>query len=406
LSYYILTLFGWLRDILRATGLEKKKAAKDPNPSNFPPLYSHYENFYKKNMFIRGQDIMNRPISSVPGANIKIAERHTDDYNWSFRLTGRHIDALNLGSYNYLGFAENDGICSQEAIESIHKYGIASCSSRQEFGNLQLQNELENLMRKFLGVEECITFGMGFATNSLNIPALIDKHCLIFSDSLNHTSIVLGCRLSGAKVVPFKHNDCKDLERKIREHIINGKKNSKRLNTDWKKIFIIIEGIYSMEGSIAPLREFIALKKKYKAYLYLDEAHSIGALGPTGRGVVDYWGCDPNDVDILMGTFTKSFGSAGGYIAGSKDLINHVRLNSHAQCYASSMSPPVIQQIISSIRVIMGLDGTNDGRLRIERLRSNGHYFREKLKQMGFIVYGNNDSPIVPLMVFMPAKLV
>ena len=160
-----------------------------------------------------------------------------------------------------------------------------------------------------------------------------------------------------------------------------------------------------MEGSIVNLPKIIELKKKYKAYLYLDEAHSIGALGTHGRGVTDYWNCNPKDVDVLMGTFTKSFGSAGGYIAGTSKLINHIRNCSHANCYASSMSPPIAQQILSSLRIIMGKEDSLDGQKRIKQLAWNSHYFREKLVKMGFIVYGNNDSPVVPLMIYMPAKI-
>jgi serine palmitoyltransferase len=196
--------------------------------------------------------------------------------------------------------------------------------------------------------------------------------------------------------------DIEDLETLLRESIINGQDRTHR---PWRKILIIVEGVYSMEGTIVRLPEVISLKKKYKAYLYLDEAHSIGAVGPTGRGVVDYWGCDPNDIDILMGTFTKSFGSCGGYIAGHRRLINHIRMNSYANCYASSMSPPIAQQIISSLRVISGEDGSGEGQRRIQQLAWNTHYFRERLIQMGFIVYGNNDSPVVPLMLCMPIKI-
>uniref|UniRef100_A0A3B3T0U1 Serine palmitoyltransferase long chain base subunit 2 n=1 Tax=Paramormyrops kingsleyae TaxID=1676925 RepID=A0A3B3T0U1_9TELE len=161
----------------------------------------------------------------------------------------------------------------------------------------------------------------------------------------------------------------------------------------------------SMEGSIVRLPEVIALKKKYKAYLYLDEAHSIGALGPHGRGVIDYFGLDPRDVDILMGTFTKSFGAAGGYIGGKKELIDYLRTHSHSAVYATSMSPPVVEQIITSMKCIMGEDGTTVGQERIQRLADNTTYFRRKLREMGFIIYGNNDSPVVPVMLYMPAKI-
>lgn len=160
-----------------------------------------------------------------------------------------------------------------------------------------------------------------------------------------------------------------------------------------------------MEGSVVRLPEIIAIKKKYKAYLYLDEAHSIGAVGPTGRGVVDYWGCDSRDVDIMMGTFTKSFGSAGGYIAGSKKLIDYLLMNSHSNCYATSMSPAVTLQIIKSLEIIMGVDGSIDGQRRIRQLAENTKYFRDKLIKMGFIVYGNQASPVVPVMLYMPSKI-
>jgi serine palmitoyltransferase len=133
---------------------------------------------------------------------------------------------------------------------------------------------------------------------------------------------------------------------------------------------------FNFPGTIVNLPGIIELKKKYKAYVYLDEAHSVGAIGPRGCGITDYFGIDPSDVDVLMGTFTKSFGSAGGYIAGKKSLIQHLRLTSHASCYANAMSPPVAQQIISSMRIIMGKDGTKDGVNRIRSLAANCRYFR------------------------------
>jgi serine palmitoyltransferase len=353
---------------------------------DFVPLYQSYESFYTRNVYTRIRDCFNRPICSVPGAEIELLDRKTDDYNWSFYFTGKKLKALNMGSYNYLGFAENNGPSSKAAIQSIRDFDVATCSARQEFGTMQCHLELESLLAQFLGVEAAITFGMGFATNALNIPTLVGKGCLILSDELNHASLVLGARLSGATIKVFKHNDTKDLESKLKKAIVEGHPITRR---PWKKILIVVEGVYSMEGSLVRLPEIIELKKKYKAYLYLDEAHSIGAVGPTGRGVVDYWGCDPNDVDVLMGTFTKSFGSAGGYIAGSKRLIDYLKINSHANCYAASMSAPVALQVIRTLEIIMGLDGTKDGVTRIQQLAENTKYFRGQLVKMGFIVYGN-----------------
>ncbi|MEQ2201783.1 hypothetical protein XENOCAPTIV_018034, partial [Xenoophorus captivus] len=160
-----------------------------------------------------------------------------------------------------------------------------------------------------------------------------------------------------------------------------------------------------MEGSIVRLPEVITLKKRYRAYLYLDEAHSMGALGLRGRGVVDYFDLDPCDVDIMMGTFTKSFGAAGGYIAGKRELIDYLRCHSHSAVYATSMSPPVVEQIITSMKCIMGEDGTTIGCDRVRWLAENTIYFRQRLREMGFIIYGNNESPVVPMMLYMPAKI-
>nr|XP_009673979.1 PREDICTED: serine palmitoyltransferase 2-like [Struthio camelus australis] len=145
------------------------------------------------------------------------------------------------------------------------------------------------------------------------------------------------------------------LEKLLKDAIVHGQPRTRR---PWKKILILVEGIYSMEGSIVRLPEVIALKKKYKSYLYLDEAHSIGALGPSGRGVVEYFGLNPEDVDVMMGTFTKSFGAAGGYIGGKKELIDYLRTYSHSAVYATSLSPPVVEQIVTSMKCIMGEDGS------------------------------------------------
>jgi len=171
ICYAVLNMFGWLRDFLRSTGIEKRQGASDNNSAvsfkfnfqlfyfwdsnreiekDFVPLYSSYESFYTRNVYIRIRDCFNRPICSVPGAELELLERKTNDYNWSFYFTGKKIKALNMGSYNYLGFAENNGPCSQAAIKSVHEYGVTSCSSRQELGTLKCQQYLEALMAKYV----------------------------------------------------------------------------------------------------------------------------------------------------------------------------------------------------------------------------------------------------------------
>ncbi|XP_042194227.1 serine palmitoyltransferase 2 [Callorhinchus milii] len=404
MGYGILTVFGYLRDFLREWKIKPCRIATErEEQKEFVPLYQDFENFYTRNLYMRIRDSWNRPICSAPGAKFDVMERVSPDYNWTFKITGKVIkDVINMGSYNYLGFAESYGFCADAATETTIKYGSGVCSTRQEMGNLDKHEELEELVARYLGVESALTFGMGFATNSMNIPSLVGKGCLLLSDELNHASLVLGARLSGATIRVFKHNNMQSLEKLLKDAIVHGQPRTRR---PWKKILIVVEGIYSMEGSIVRLPEIVALKKKYKAYLYLDEAHSIGALGPTGRGVVEYFDLSPKDVDVMMGTFTKSFGGAGGYIGGKKELVDYLRSHSHSAVYAASMSPPVTEQIIASMKCIMGEDGTTLGQGRVQQLAENTRYFRRRLKEMGFIIYGNDDSPVVPLMLYMPAKI-
>ena len=160
-----------------------------------------------------------------------------------------------------------------------------------------------------------------------------------------------------------------------------------------------------MEGEICPLKEIVEIKKKYKCYLYVDEAHSIGALGPNGKGICDFAGVNPKDVDILMGTFTKSFGSVGGYIAGSSKLIGYLRSKGLSQFYCASTSPVCIQQIIGALDVIEGKDNSNIGKQKLKQLNENSIYFRKRLIELGFNVIGDEGSPVVCLSIYYPAAI-
>ncbi|CAH2107900.1 unnamed protein product [Euphydryas editha] len=233
---------------------------------------------------------------------------------------------------------------------------------------------------------------MGFATNSLGLPGLLGAGALVLSDENNHASLILGLRLARVTVRVFRHNDLRHLERLARRAIAEGK---------WTKIVVVVEGVYSMEGSIVPLRALVALKKRLGLQLYLDEAHSVGAMGPRGRGVTDHWGVDPRDVDVLMGTFTKSFGAAGGYIAGSARLVACVRAQGHAHAYAHAMAPCVAAQVLAAMRAI----ASPAGAARVRRLRDNTHYFRRRLRAMGVLTFGHEDSPVVPMLVYTFSKM-
>lgn len=401
MGFYILMFLGYMSQALFPPKMTQQK-----NRSGYPALYNKFVTFYSLYLYRRIRDCWNYPVCSVPGAEIVLKDRITEDHGWTFKYTGGETKCLNLGSYNYLGFAENKGPCANAAIDAIQKYGVSTCASRQRYGTCDLHVELEKLTAEFLGVEDAITFGMGFATNALNLPVILSKGCLVLSDSKNHASLILGIRLSGATVKVFEHNDTNDLERLLKEAVVYGQNSSsKKAHLPWKKILIIVEGVYSMEGTVVRLPEIIKLKKKYKAYLYLDEAHSIGAMGKAGRGVMDYFGCDPRDIDLLMGTFTKSFGAAGGYIAGNRDVISCIRKYSQASKFATAMSPPVAAQIITVFKILMGKDGTGEGLKRINTLARNTKYFRRRLAQIGVVVYGNEDSPVVPILVYMYSKI-
>jgi serine palmitoyltransferase len=245
---------------------------------------------------------------------------------------------------------------------------------------------------------------MGFSTNATSFPALVSKGCLVISEELNHASIRIGARISGAVIRSYKHNDMKDLERLLREAISQGQPNNHQ-HRPWRKILVVAEGLFSMEGTIADLPGLLRLKKKYKYYLFIDEAHSIGALGPRGRGVCDYFNVDPSEVDILMGTLTKSFGANGGYVTADKHIIDKLRATNAAMIYGESPAPPVLMQILSSLKIITGEVAPGQGEERLQRIAFNSRYLRLGLKRLGFIVYGHDDSPVIPLILYHPGKL-
>ncbi|PON68863.1 Pyridoxal phosphate-dependent transferase [Parasponia andersonii] len=381
-SYGLLFAFGQLRDFFR----KFMDWSTSNNLHGYAPICLGLEDFYTRRLYLRIQDCFGRPISSAPDAWFDVVERISNDSNKTLRRTSNMSRCLNLGSYNYLGFAASDEYCTPRAIESLKKYSPSTCSSRVDGGTTVLHNELEKCVANFIGKPAAVVFGMGYVTNSSILPVLMGKKSLIISDSLNHNSIVNGARGSGATIRVFQHNTPAHLEEVLREQIAEGQPRTHR---PWKKIMVVVEGIYSMEGDLCKLPEIIAICKKYK----------------TGRGVCELLGVDPADVDIMMGTFTKSFGSCGGYIAGSKELIQYLKYTCPAHLYATSISPPAAEQIISAIKVILGEDGTNRGAQKLARIRENSNFFRSELQKMGFEVLGDNDSPIMPIMLYNPAKI-
>ena len=206
-------------------------------------------------------ECFSQPVTGVAGRTIVLLDRISPDYNLTQIFTGTRTRALNISSYNYLGFAQSHGGCADAVEEAIKRYGISTCGSRLEAGSSEIHTVSEALVGKFVGMEDALMCSMGFATNSTFIPALVGKGCLVISDELNHASIRFGVRISGANVRMFKHSDMESLESLLKEVISQGQPKTHR---PWKKILLIVEGLYSMEGTLVNLPRIMELKQKYK----------------------------------------------------------------------------------------------------------------------------------------------
>jgi serine palmitoyltransferase len=405
LCYLALILIGHTRDYCSKTfgsrsnsGFSEKLRQSD----GYAPLLSDFDSFYTRRLKMRLNDCFHRPTTGVPGRFLAILDRYSEDNNHTFTLTGDTIECLNLSSYNYLGFAQSVGQCTDSAERTIMENGIVAGGTRAAGGALRMHYETEKIVARFVGKEAAMLYSMGYATNANIFANLVDKNCLVISDEFNHASIRAGTRISQAVIMVFKHNDMEALERLVREQISQGQP---RTNRPWKKILVVVEGLYSMEGTLCNLPRLVELRDKYNFYLFVDEAHSIGAMGKSGRGVCDYFSVDPDRVDILMGTMTKSFGATGGYIAGDKTLIDRLKIHNMANLHAEAMPPPVLAQIQTSLLTIAGEINAGEGQERLQRLAFNSRYLRLGLRKLGFIVYGADDSPIIPVMLYHPAKM-
>lgn len=401
MNYLVLIIIGHIEDafarLFRVETYKNLRAVK-----GVAPFVNNFDSFYVRRQKQRLSDCFNRISTGVPGRYIQVLDRYSTDYNLSYVYTGKISSCLNLSSYNYLGFAQSVGQCTDTARSALEKFGPCVGAPRISGGTTDYHLVSEQIVADFVGKESALIYSMGYGTNATIFSAIVDKHCLVISDELNHASIRFGVRMSGAVIRIFRHNDMEDLERLLREQISQGQPRTHR---PWKKILIVVEGLYSMEGTMCNLPRLVALRKKYKFYLFVDEAHSIGAIGPKGRGVADFFSIDTKEIDIMMGTLTKSFGATGGYIAADKVLIDKVKLVNYANLYCESASPPVLAQINSSLLTISGVIKPGEGNERLQRIAFNSRYLRLGLKRLGFITGGFDDSPIIPIMLYNPAKM-
>ncbi|KAG0440583.1 Serine palmitoyltransferase 2 [Dictyocoela muelleri] len=392
ISFFLLIIFGHIRDFFGKIFFKESYSHMIRNGKQ-QPLFTDFESFFIRRLYSRIRDCWNRPIKGMPGTTIDVVVREGPE----LIATDKTLKALNLGSYNYLGFGCVDEKIIRKDIQALYNNPVCSTGTICDTGINKIVRVLEKEMAKFLYQEDCIVFPMGFGTNSCNIPILMNEETLIISDELNHTSIIFGIKMSMATVKTFAHNNMDDLEKVLRYNIAQG---HPKTHKQWKKIFVLVEGLYSMEGTILDLKSLIYLKKKYKFYIFIDEAHSIGAIGRTGRGVVEYYDKDFSQIDIFMGTFTKSFGGFGGYIAGKRKVINFLRIYSDYSLYGEQISPVVAYHILQGLRFIQ----TPAGLKRIFSLQRNVKYFRKSLLDLGYVVFGD-DSPIIPLIICNPGKI-
>eukprot|EP01105_Mastigella_eilhardi_P006397 TRINITY_DN17995_c0_g1_i1.p1 TRINITY_DN17995_c0_g1~~TRINITY_DN17995_c0_g1_i1.p1 ORF type:complete len:950 (-),score=227.56 TRINITY_DN17995_c0_g1_i1:189-2957(-) len=353
--------------------------------------------FWINRMYCVIEDCFHRPIEGAPSSWIDVMLRRRDEKTGALVLSGKTRHCMNLGSYNYLGFGGYHPTISPLIMETLDASGLTMPVHPVAVGICEEQRQVEKMIAKFLGKEDAMVVPMGFATNSTIIPCLMGPGSLIISDSLNHASIITGAKLSGADIKVFKHNDVNHLEELIVDALTPLRDGVRRYN----KVAIIVEGIYSMEGETCPLPEIVALKKKYGVYLYVDEAHSIGAVGQTGRGVCELFGVDTSDVDILMGTFTKSFASVGGYIATHGNIVRHLRRMCFSYIYGTGMNPTCARQIMESFALLE----TPEGKQRIKQLKENSIRFHQGLSKIGCCMMGPCGVPVVPILLHHPVKI-
>ncbi len=284
-----------------------------------------------------------------------------------------------IGSNNYLGLTQDPRVL-KAAKDALDTFGSGCTGSRFLNGTLILHEELEDKLANFVHKEAAIVFSTGFQTNQGAISSLAGKNDFIFSDKTNHASIIDGCRLAFGKTVKFKHNDMKDLEKQLAHH-----------NDDSAGKLIVADGVFSMEGDIINLPEMVPIAKKYKARIMLDDAHSIGVLGANGRGTAEHFNLE-SDVDIIMGTFSKSFASLGGFVAGEKKIINYIKHHARSLIFSASMPPSAVATVLKAVEI---LESEPE---RLEQLWKNTRKMKKSFDEMGFNT-GRTQSPIIPIII-------
>jgi glycine C-acetyltransferase len=292
------------------------------------------------------------------------------------KVDGKNV--IVLCSNNYLGLANHPKL-KQAAIAATRKYGAGSGSVRVIAGTMNLHVKLEKELAAFRGTESSISFQSGYATNLGTIMCLVDERDLIISDELNHGSIIDGCRLTKAERRVYKHKDMGDLETQLQ--------GTER----FRRILVITDGVFSMDGDIAPLKDIVKLAQDHNAVTYVDDAHGDGVLGENGRGITNHFHLE-GKVDVDMGTFSKAFGCVGGYVVGSKDLCMYLQNKVRSYLLSGSHPPAVAGACIAALQIVQKQPSL------VKKLWDNTRYFKKGLKDIGFNT-GSSETPITPVIV-------
>jgi len=291
-------------------------------------------------------------------------------------VDGRRV--LNFCSNNYLGLADHPAL-KAAAHKAVDEFGVGPAAVRSIAGTLTLHLQLEERLARFKGAEATIAFQSGFNANVAVIPALVGKEDVIFSDELNHASIIDGCRLSGAKIVRYAHNDPAALEQAIRSE------------TGYRRALIISDGVFSMDGDIAPLPALVEVAERYNILLMVDDAHGEGVLGRGGRGIVDHFGLHGR-VDVEVGTLSKAFGVVGGYVAGRREIVEWLRQRGRPFLFSSAVPAADTAACLAAVDL---LEASTE---LVDRLWENARFFQAEMRRLGFDT-GRTQTPITPVML-------
>lgn len=294
-------------------------------------------------------------------------------------IQGRKM--IMIGSNNYLGLTTHPRV-KEAAKAAIDKYGSGCTGSRFLNGTLDIHEELEERLARFMNKEKCLLFSTGFQANLGAISTVVGRDDTILCDRMNHASILDGCRLSYGRTLKFRHNDMEDLERLL---------TSSDLQETDSATLVITEGVFSMEGDLGEVKEIVGLKRKHGFRVLLDDAHGVGYMGPGGRGVAEHFGVE-SEVDIIMGTFSKSFASLGGFIVGDGDVIDYVKHHARPLIFSASMPPANVATVLAALEIM-----ENEPEHR-ERLWKNTRRMNAAFRELGFQI-GKTESPVIPIII-------